>query len=249
MDGNGLGEEGSFALHCHLWEIECRENEMVSPQGLCMAKSVTMPGGWAIDATQVTFGQYMQWYDTIPSPGGQSSFCDWNDSFEPDGEMPSYDDPVTRVDWCDAYAYCEAMGKRLCGKIGGGKNELGDYADASSSQWFAACSSGGTNAYPYGDTYDDAICNGIDTGLEEASEVASFQGCQSSAPGYEGIFDLSGNVWEWEDSCEDLWGEEDDCRLRGGSMLEGEQDLRCDSDKVIGRSEREYDIGFRCCSY
>jgi hypothetical protein len=52
------------------------------------------------------------------------------------------------VDWCDAHAYCKPVGKRLCGKIGGGPNLYADYASASSSEWYRACSSGGSFTYP-----------------------------------------------------------------------------------------------------
>jgi hypothetical protein len=37
--------------------------------------------------------------------------------------------PITNVDWCDAYAYCAGIGKRLCGKIGGGTLDQGGLDD------------------------------------------------------------------------------------------------------------------------
>ncbi|MDZ4063947.1 MAG: hypothetical protein U1E22_04685, partial [Coriobacteriia bacterium] len=41
-------------------------------------------------------------------------------------------------------------------------------------------------------------------------------GCQSSVSGYAGVYDLIGNAFEWEDSCDGNFGIIDSCRLRGG---------------------------------
>jgi formylglycine-generating enzyme required for sulfatase activity len=133
------------------------------------------------------------------------------------------------------------VGKRLCGKIGGGANGHDDYADAMKSQWFNACTSGGQNDYPYGDTYSGTTCNG-EAGT--TAPVASMPGCQSPTTGYEGVYDLSGNVWEWEDSCKP-----DYCRLRGGWFSHYDYSLRCDFDlfNAWGSSSGK-SIGFRCCA-
>ncbi len=152
------------------------------------------------------------------------------------------------VDWCDAYAYCQAVGKRLCGKIGGGMNNYDDYANASTSQWYAACSSGGTNDYPYGDPYSGTTCNGSGAGHWTTVPVASMSGCQSSVSGYTGVYDLSGNVLEWEDSCDGNTGKLDLCRLRGGSFYYSGLDLRCDYDNYDYRDFQNVAFGFRCCS-
>jgi formylglycine-generating enzyme required for sulfatase activity len=133
----------------------------------------------------------------------------------------------------------------LCGKIGGGANGTGDYADATKSQWFNACTSGGQNDHPYGDTYSKTTCNGQ---VVATAPVGSNPGCQSPTIGYEGVYDLSGNVWEWEDSCAGNYGDADVCRVRGGSFSVIAFLLRCDSDFKYARDHSYDRIGFRCCA-
>ncbi len=245
VDGNGEGEEGAFDLHCDLTPVECTELERVGPEGYCVAKLVTMPGGWSIDATQVTYRQYMSWLAHQPSMADQPPICQENDSYEP--VYPVLDDyPVTHVDWCDAYAYCKGVGKRLCGRIGGGQNPWNALKDESSSQWYAACSSGGKNVYPYGNDYEATACFGRDIGEEELAPVGSYLGCQSSETGYEGVFDLSGNVWEWEDCCK-TENESSLCRVRGGALNSEQDELRCDYDLAFNPFDTSPSIGFRCC--
>ena len=212
---------------------------------------VEVPEGFCIDATAVTRSQYEAWLATNPSTVGQVSACTWNATYEPRCEWPpgsKGDHPVVCVDWCDAYAYCQAVGKRLCGKIGGGMNGYDDYSNASMSQWYAACTSGGVNEYPYGDTYSGTTCNGDEAGHGTTVPVASMSGCQSSVSGYAGVYDLSGNVWEWEDSCNVNSGNSDICRLRGGSFDYDGFSLRCVGVYVYGRDALSDSFGFRCCS-
>ena len=161
------------------------------------------------------------------------------------------------MNWCDAYAYCQGVGKRLCGKIGGGSNASKDFANASLSEWYNACTSHGANAFPYGSEYDGQACNGSDYGNLHPSvsnttlPVATFAGCQSTVTGYAGVYDLSGNLWEWEDSCTGA-GETGACRLRGGSFFLNDVSdyMRCDADYVDTRNPGGYFniVGFRCCS-
>lgn len=215
---------------------------------------VALPNGVCVDSTEVTRLQYKLWLDTVPSPGAQPPECAWNTSFTPKCQWPpdgQEGKPVVCVDWCDAHAYCEGVGKRLCGKTGGGENAWGDYADASKDEWFSACSSGGTHTYPYGDTYQAQACNGLDAGHEAPVSTGSITQCQSTEVGYEGVYDLSGNVWEWVDSCDGHTGKEDRCRARGGAFYDDGDVLRCDSGGGIPYREITYGIidgvGIRCC--
>ena len=90
------------------------------------------------------------------------------------------------MDWCDAFAYCQGVGKRLCGKIGGGSADYSTgWDDATQDQWHNACDSGGADDYPYGSTYQPQTCNGHDHS-SAAVPVGSMSGCQSSVPGYAG---------------------------------------------------------------
>lgn len=120
------------------------------------------------------------------------------------------DEPMVCVDWCDAHAYCKAVGKRLCGAIGGGETSFEAHADPGVSQWMAACSSAGLFHYPYGNTFDPHACNGAELQPEEcvtqgrcrARAVATLPECRGPEAPFNGVYDLSGNVSEWEDSCD-----------------------------------------------
>jgi formylglycine-generating enzyme len=201
---------------------------------------------YCIDSTEVTRDQYAAWLAGNPTTSGQDAWCAWNVDFTPSCEWPpgaNGTHPVVCVDWCDAFAYCKAVGKRLCGEIGAGAAPIDEYADATTSQWFNACTSEGQNDYTFGDTYDGQSCNGKDKGIATTVAVGSLSTCQSSVSGYVGVYDLSGNVWEWEDSCSG------GCRVRGGSFSYSTiLGLRCDHSNVVDRSSRESDIGFRRCS-
>ncbi|MFW5738989.1 MAG: formylglycine-generating enzyme family protein [Myxococcota bacterium] len=211
---------------------------------------VQLPAGFWIDSTEVTRAQYQSWLDTTPLKAGQPSECNWNDDYTPGCHWPPGDEPdhpVSCVDWCDAYAFCSAVGKRLCGKIGGGPAALEDRDDSSRSQWYYACSSNGLYEYPYGNDFNDSACN-----VEEAQQggiagTASFEECKSSEPGFEGVFDLTGNVREWTDACTGAAGADDSCEERGGSYGMAGIGTRCRLATTAKRNEPAEGLGFRCC--
>ena len=102
------------------------------------------------------------------------------------------------------------------------------------------------NIYPYGASYDPTACNGVDYGSGAALPVKQASKCEGAWPG---VFDMSGNVWEWEDSCQAQTGASDQCHLRGGSYwYNGATDLRCDTANANDRSAANDIYGFRCCA-
>ena len=247
----------------------CGALEECGSKGLCVAKmvSITASTNYKIDVTAVTQGQYKAWLATNPAlPTSTDPPCGWK--ADPDGTLGEnyaikggiYDGadadtyPVYMVDWCDSYAYCQAVGKHLCGKIGGGTNAYTDFADATKSQWYNVCSSGGTNKYPYGTTYNATYCDGHDYNTTAPGTVVagSLSHCQSSTAGFTGVYDLSGNVREWEDSCSsgtDANGVDATCRVRGGDYYSTNTQLACDFADGAQRSNAGYNaVGFRCCS-
>src|SRR5690606_31966640 len=105
--------------------------------------------------------QYAAWLETSPSTSGQREACAWNTTFVPVSGMPPNNDyPVVNVDFCDALAFCAAVGKHLCGRVGGGTEPFYKEKDVSESQWYSACTHGGANPFAYGAMYDPNACNG-----------------------------------------------------------------------------------------
>jgi formylglycine-generating enzyme required for sulfatase activity len=204
-------------------------------------------GTYCIDSTEVTNAQYASFLTAAYPTSGQDAWCSWNTSYVPGDTWPATgedDYPVDNVDWCDAYAFCKWAGKRLCGKIGGGANAPADSADATKSEWYAACSAGGTMTYPYGNTYSATACNGYGYGGGAPIAVGSEAG--GCVGGYGGIHDMSGNVLEWEDSCDGTTGQNDTCLLRGGDPFSSAIVLSCGVAAGDSRSGK-YHLGFRCC--
>ena len=205
-----------------------------SSTALCVAKMVpiTAPNAannYSIDATEVTKGQYDVWLATNPAlPASTDANCGYVTSYAEQNTNWLYTgtdaahQPVVYVDWCDAYAYCNGVGARLCGAIEGGSTDYSSgYNDATKSQWYRACSSGGVNTYPYGNTYSGTACNGYDYWYDNSSTmqtvaVGSLANCLTSTSGYAGVYDLSGNVWEWEDRCKGT-GQSASCGVNGGA--------------------------------
>jgi formylglycine-generating enzyme required for sulfatase activity len=219
---------------------------------------VASPHGvkYCIDTTEVTQKQYEQFLQSVDTkPGTEHEDCKANTSYAPFisdqfsggacvvpyGEADKYyapaktpDRPVVCIDWCDAVAFCQWAGKRLCGKIGGGKVPQGLHADATVDEWYNACSNGGTTIYAYGNSFQESACPG--PGL--SADVASNQQCRGAAPPFSDIYDMSGSVTEWRDNCDSnkcnvgpYGGFASDCAIEGLSPKVGTEAF----------------IGFRCC--
>jgi sulfatase modifying factor 1 len=211
---------------------------------------------FTIDVTEVTRGQYDGWLATNPAlPSSTDSSCGWNVSFAEQGTGYAGTDaahhPVVYVDWCDAYAYCSSVGKRLCGAIPGGSADWGSsWSTENASQWQCACSSGGTHRYPYGDTYQPSYCNGAEfnTTVQQTVVVGSLQYCVIPTSGL-GAYDLVGNVAEWADMC-DAVGPFANCQTHGGDFTSDERDLGygCGLGGPHGRSTTFDYVGFHYCS-
>ncbi len=136
----------------------------------------------------------------------------------------------------EAEAACGAAGKRLC--------EPGE--------WYQACTGPDGTEYPYGDTYEAETCNGIDTHCD-CEDGSHYDGCYyecggsyyllatgslGSCTNEYGVFDISGNLWEY------VAGAADD-QVRGGAYNCGDSASthKCDFDLTWTPSAR----GFRCC--
>jgi formylglycine-generating enzyme required for sulfatase activity len=192
--------------------------------------------------------------------------------------------PVHYVDWCDAAAYCKWANKELCGLINGGTLPQASSADQEKSAWYNACSAQGTKTYPYGAVpFDNARCNtdglgatgvvvngnerntGFGFGANQDANIyvvsvsdavgnisaAAHQACQG---GSTGVYQMSGNVAEWEDSCDGTLATSS-CNVRGGSYADTANTQTCASARPIVRMpavadpDPLRDIGFRCCQY
>jgi formylglycine-generating enzyme required for sulfatase activity len=208
---------------------------------------VTASGmAFCIDATEVTNGEYASFLGAGAPPSDSLPDACSNHDFQPSQDWPAPQDatnePVTWVDWCDAFAYCAWAGESLCGQPGGGG--LDPMSAQMSGQWYLACSGQAGNDYPYGASYESGVCND-DTGGPIA--VGSLAQC---AGGYAGLFDMSGNVAEWENACGGYRSGSDPCSVRGGSFAAASdgQQLACASQQLMPRNNTAADVGFRCCS-
>ncbi|MCA9642027.1 MAG: SUMF1/EgtB/PvdO family nonheme iron enzyme [Myxococcales bacterium] len=206
---------------------------------------------FCVDTTEVTNAQYAE-FVSFGNLGGQPAECAFNNTYAPTlggpctvldydpASKPNY--PVSCVDWCDAYMFCQWSGKRLCGSLGGGSVPAGDRAKAAVDQWYNVCSLNGTRAFPYGSTYQEGRCNDLSSTGVGPFICGAFNTCSGSWIGEAPVYDMSGNVAEWEDSCSG-----NSCAARGGDWNAYQSTASCAAVMTANRDVRDDNVGFRCC--
>lgn len=210
--------------------------------------SMVSIGYVCVDSTEVTRADYSAWLATKPSTAKQVSGCEGNSSFDPDPTCMSQPDvcasncdshPQTCVNWCDASAYCASVGKQLCATFA----NSGSWQPQNPNELGQACQDNTTEQYPYGQSPLPSACDGSDLGTGTTVPVGSLTKCaRTYSDGT--IYDLVGNVWEWEGTC-DTSG----CIARGGSYKETSKANTCSAQS--SPYPRDYvasDLGFRCCA-
>jgi|GEM_PF-6905245 len=203
-------------------------------------------GSYCIDAAEVTNAAYEAFLARIdggvaPSP---RVACASAGNHVPVENWPPpaawRDLPVTGVSFCDADAFCASVGKRLCGRRGGGSltptTTAVSFADASANEWYRACSKAGANRLPYG---DEAVVGECATVRQLRARSGQCEG------GYRGIYDLVGNVEEWIDACSSE-AMDATCLTAGGAALDTLAD--CTTAKAYARTFKRPLAGIRCCA-
>lgn len=203
-----------------------------------------------MDKHLVTNAQYKVFVDANPQrkdlipDAYQSGFylSNWKGGSYPDGKG---NHPVTGVSWDAAMAYARWAGKRL----------------PTEAEWEKAARGGFVGMkYPWGNTVDENLAN-YDENVGDTTPVGHY------APNGYGLYDMSGNVWEWcLDAYEETFYANSPHRnpgaggqvgndftsikvnrvLRGGSWFNSAQSLRVASRNWSSPSFTSSDYGFRC---
>jgi formylglycine-generating enzyme required for sulfatase activity len=220
------------------------------PRGMIFADAAVP---FLIDAFEVTTGEFKRFKadPSVPPPATYPG-CGTKTTYGPSALCTFVDGddlPMNCVDWCDALAYCRWAGKRLCGRIGGGPFADGgvDRSDPTKDEWTFACAGGSlsSNRWPYGPTENVIACNSNDRPDAALAPPGSFPLCDG---GLAGLFDMTGNAWEWTDGCIGGPGfDEGDCPHRGGSHEDPADRGKCNRVDNLPRDRSYPDLGFRCC--
>jgi formylglycine-generating enzyme required for sulfatase activity len=152
--------------------------------------------------------------------------------------------PVVNVTWNEALAFCQERGGRL----------------PTEAEWeFAARGGNFADIFPWGDGFSSDRANGMGVGAADRWQFAAPVG--SYPPNVHGLFDMTGNVWEWTSG----WYREGKGwidppsetpaprsinhlrTVRGGSWDSSPQNLRISRRIGLSPTDRHnLYVGFRC---
>ena len=200
-------------------------------------REVVIARGFAIGKLETTFREW----DACAADGGCKQ--------QPSDEHWGRDErPVINVSWSDAKEYAAWLSKKT-GKA---------YRLPSEAEWEYAARGGTTGPFYWGPSEDDAC--------EYAVVRSSWLGCGTGRdalagtkhPNTFGLYDMSGNVWEWTEDCyfetydkapkDGSAREGDDCKrrvTRGGAWDLKASEARSANRNPRTATDRNYTIGFR----
>ena len=182
------------------------------------------------------------------------TFDDWDACVSVGGCPPVGDSgfgrgrrPVTNVTWDDAQQYVAWL-SRMTGR---------PYRLLSESEWEYSARAGSSTTYWWGDDVGHGNANCVGCGSDWDNRMTSPVG--SFKPKGFGLYDVSGNVWQWVQDClhDDYKGAPADgsawltvdCSLRvdrGGSWVtKGEQNMRIAFRGSYPAGSRNYSLGIR----
>jgi formylglycine-generating enzyme len=216
----------------------------------CLGVVLIDAGGACIDPTEVRVADY----DAFVNDGPRNAYPEDQSRCRTRIQHPldlsiqraTPGHPVRKVTWCAAKTYCRWRGQRLCGAfdVDAGVDDR-SFADFRTDQWMAGCCASERRSYPYDPNgFDPNACNGADNKLNLNGPWDAGAGPDCKTRGLP-IYDMSGNVAEWEDACEGRDGVR--CRVRGGSYLSKDGGLTCGADETRELAVQYADVGFRCC--
>lgn len=141
------------------------------------AHTVTLPA-YDIDRYEVTNGQYKAFMDAT----GHRSPSQFENRTWPPGKV---DHPVVGVTWNDAHDYCAWAGKRL----------------PTDEEWEKAARGTDARRYPWGEEFGMQRANTplYWTSLGREGDTSPVGAFADGASPY-GLYDMTGNVWEWTES-------------------------------------------------
>jgi hypothetical protein len=132
--------------------------------------------------------------------------------------------PRNMVSQNAAVMLCESIGKRLC----------------SIEEWQVACKGSQNLRYPYGNAYNQTKCATDLKSAKEPNRSGFAEHCRS----YYGMYDMSGNLWEWTSTPADREG----LFLVAGGAWNTQNASGCAETKFSFYPQNEYPfVGFRCC--
>lgn len=228
------------ALAAFWWDIQltrAKSREMVVvPAGVYLISDVVSPEmdrlvrleSFALDRTEVTNRQYRRCYEERGCPWPSQTASRTHPNYLLDPAFNDY--PVVNVDWSAANAFCAWAGKRL----------------PLAEEWEVAAASAQTMQrryrYPWGDSYDMTLANGSGLGIGDTEPVGVHSPAGDSPFG---AADMAGNVAEWTASPGRV---SNTYVVKGGSFLDGPQDLRASARQELPAEESQPWLGFRCAA-
>ncbi len=176
-----------------------------------------LPDFW-IDKALVTNADYARFVaDTGHEPPRH-----WEGKKEPPAELR--DHPVVWVSWEDANRYAIWAGGSL----------------PSEEQWEKAARGTDGRTYPWGDDWQDGLCNTEEAGIGSTTPVGQFSPTGDSPYG---CIDMSGNVWEWTNSKVDRL-----YKIKGGGHHSSKDAARASAGYNLNHTDKYGYCGFRILS-